>query len=360
MPTYSTMRIPPPTDGSEFEDIVLSVLRSLWHSPSLAKHGRKGQAQQGTDLYGPDDLGRLVGVQCKATTELTLKTITAETLEAEKFQPPLTALHFATTLPTDAQLQKEVRIFSAERIKEGKFPIGILFWETIVVELAKNSDALRLHYPQFALPPESLDAPSGSRLLSALDISFLGSNLNYRLELIFGEFGWMAQEDPNGFSQITLQLDSCGQNLFSDPNRTEFSRLTNELLAGALRMTVGPQRPGETWQSIRALATRVEAFVGSLENRLPQAELAAYTCGRLLGRWDQLGADDKLSSALVEHLIESVTVLNLSPKVVESISKGAKDFEADETLGVMDISWQLYSMIRKELRSREMRASKSQ
>jgi hypothetical protein len=92
-----------------------------------------------------------------------METITAETCKAEAFQPPLTALYFATTLPADAQLQKEVRIFSEKRIKNGKFPIGVFFWEAIITELAKDPAALRLHYPQLALPPESLDAPSGSR-----------------------------------------------------------------------------------------------------------------------------------------------------------------------------------------------------
>ena len=69
MPTLSNMQDPPPKDWSEFESITLSSLKIKWKSPNLTKHGRQGQAQAGVDIYGEDDLGRFVGVQCKLTTE---------------------------------------------------------------------------------------------------------------------------------------------------------------------------------------------------------------------------------------------------------------------------------------------------
>ncbi|WP_309891857.1 hypothetical protein [Archangium sp.] len=65
------------------------------------------------DLYGPDNMGRKVGVQCKCVERLTKSDIELEISQAEEFEPPLQALHIATSLPTDAKLQKEVRIIGS-------------------------------------------------------------------------------------------------------------------------------------------------------------------------------------------------------------------------------------------------------
>lgn len=111
MPTRFQMSVPPPKGWEEFEDIVLSCLRIKWGSPGLAKHGRRGQAQAGVDIYGPDYLGRLVGIQCKNTPDgLEFSTVEGESERAEAFQPSLSAFYLATTAPTDAVGRRACRV----------------------------------------------------------------------------------------------------------------------------------------------------------------------------------------------------------------------------------------------------------
>jgi hypothetical protein len=140
MPTLANMLIPPPKSWDEFQDITLSALKLRWRSANLQQNGRQGQAQAGVDVYGPDDLGRHAGVQCKQTTdELELSTVLAEVKKAEAFKPALEAFFMATTGKRDAKIQTDVRLLSENRLKVSKFPVGVLFWEDIVQDLVTTA-----------------------------------------------------------------------------------------------------------------------------------------------------------------------------------------------------------------------------
>jgi hypothetical protein len=129
MPTLSNSVLPIPKAWDEFEEITLDALKIKWDNPDLQKNGRSGQAQAGVDIFGKDYFFKEVGVQCKKyENTLTIKTIKQEITKAEKFIPSLDIFYVATTQPNDAKLQKEIRLVSKERVRNGKFPIGILFW----------------------------------------------------------------------------------------------------------------------------------------------------------------------------------------------------------------------------------------
>jgi hypothetical protein len=352
VPTLQGLRIDPPKDGREFEDIVLAAVRHLWRSPSFVRHGRSGQSQQGIDLYGPDDLGRLTGVQCKATATLTIADVKAEAEQADSFVPSLSGLYVASILPSNSDLQRRVRILSDDRIRAGRCPLGLLFWETISGELIRDKAALSLHYPHLAANESGGTDPAGSRLLSALDIGHLGTNLRFRMELVFGEWGMLAQENPHAFARVTLRLESCGDVLLAEPRRADFRHLTRDLLATSLRLALGEATQGETWATAEGLATRVEAFVESLEIRLPPAELAAFTAGRLLARWEEFD-DGKLPKDLITLLVEAVSTLGISAELITHIRAKAQESEANASIMTIHIPGELYGDIRKHLRSRE-------
>ena len=375
MPTIGTMRLPPPQDGVEFQDMALAALRRRWNSPELERHGRQGQAQQGVDLYGPDNLGRKIGVQCKAVKKLTIAEISDEITKAEHFEPAIAALYITTTLLTDATLQKEVRLLSEERLRKSKFPVGIIFWEAIKDEIAADRSVLQRFYPDLALVASSVSEPEGSRLLSALDIGFRGTTLRYRMSLVFGDFG-MLTEDPHGFSRVTLQLEACGNVLLKEPTRSEFSRLNHDLLASTLRIALGTSSwlaitraerrnsslpelvlgqtsPGENWDEVWPLAIRIEAHVGALENMLHGEELAAYTCGCLLGSWDKLeDKNRKRTTSLITQILHAVDVLKHTAELKEVILTRAKEFEENKSLMSAFGPSLVYGAIRNFLLSR--------
>ena len=139
MPTISNMNLPTPKSWDEFEEITLDPLKIKWDSPNLQRHGRRGQSQNGIDIYGEDYLSQHVGVQCKKyDLELKKSVIEEEITKAERFQPAIKIFFIATTQPTDAKLQKDVRLISKDRTSIGKFAVSIFFWDDIVQELVTN------------------------------------------------------------------------------------------------------------------------------------------------------------------------------------------------------------------------------
>ena len=113
------MEIPEPQSWQEFETIVRDAQNLRWNT-SLQKNGRPGQAQQGVDIWGPDELGRRIGIQCKRYKKaLTLKDVTDELNEADRFEGGLSALFLATTAAPDSKLQATVRGVSDQRVAQG-------------------------------------------------------------------------------------------------------------------------------------------------------------------------------------------------------------------------------------------------
>lgn len=156
----------------------LMACENRWSPTNLTRHGRPGQAQQGVDVYGNDNLGRLAGIQCKNTIGgVSTKTIDTEIINAEKFCPPLGSLYIATTADSDASIQKYVRAKSTERQKDNKFPVDIMFWGDITRDLCRNQATLQNLYPQFyptvvvsAPTPRDSDIKEVTRLLNVVDL----------------------------------------------------------------------------------------------------------------------------------------------------------------------------------------------
>jgi hypothetical protein len=235
MPTINGMELPLPKHWQEFETITRDAMAQKWKSPNLQKNGRGGQKQYGVDISGPDEIGRRVGIQCKRyKSPLSLATVTDEVINAEKFGP-LSTLWIATTADYDAPLQQKVRTLSDQRVAQGKFAIGILFWEDIVDGLKLNPAIFKAHYPQVVLDTGA--SVSRERLIGALELGYYGANLWEYIILTYGEFGWMAQSDPDDAAPILESLsairDGCAtpktEKSDWDPVEVHAKRITTRL-----------------------------------------------------------------------------------------------------------------------------------
>jgi tetratricopeptide (TPR) repeat protein len=148
-------QLPTPEYWQQFEKLCRDVWRILWNDPNANMHGRAFQNQHGVDISGNlDGTGDSVGVQCKLKEEynggnVSIKEIEKEIKKAETYQPPLKQLIVATTGRRDAEIQEQVRLLREKRLKEGKFPVYIWFWEDIADEVKKEQSILATHYPQF-------------------------------------------------------------------------------------------------------------------------------------------------------------------------------------------------------------------
>lgn len=166
MPTYAELQVAPPKSWDEFESIVCSAAKNRWASADFVRHGRQGQRQDGVDVYGKDDKGRLVGLQCKNTwAGLTADSVIEEVEKAESFNPPLLHLYVVTTAATDKNLQALVREVSEARETEGRFGVSILFWPDVWQDLTLNEERLFQHYPQLRPKEERAAEPSHDVLL---------------------------------------------------------------------------------------------------------------------------------------------------------------------------------------------------
>lgn len=168
MPTFANSYGPKPKSWSEFEEIVCSAAKIRFRNSDFTLHGRQGQSQDGVDVYGDDQNGKLVGIQCKNTLGgVTEKTMLDEVKKAEAFKPSLSKLYVATTADADTKLQQVVRELSEARKAAGLFPVHILFWGDIWSDLTKDKAFLAKHYPEWeaALPGKQATKPSHDQRL---------------------------------------------------------------------------------------------------------------------------------------------------------------------------------------------------
>jgi hypothetical protein len=150
-------QIPPPKSWEKFEDLARALFAAVWRDPLTQKNGRSGQQQHGVDVYGTPQAkpGKNFGLQCKGKNEgygakATIVEFNAELAKAEKFKPTLEHWTFATTAPNDARLQEHARIVSEQRVKEGKFPVVAIGWDTIQGLLSSHQAVVEEIYPEHA------------------------------------------------------------------------------------------------------------------------------------------------------------------------------------------------------------------
>ena len=296
MPTLSTMHIPTPTEWNEFQNIVQSALQIRWASSDLQLYGRNGQAQQGVDISGHNDLGQLVGIQCKNSKDpLKDAEIAKEIAEAEKFQPPIAAFYIATTQELDAKLQQKIRLLSAQRVQNSKFPVQILFWDDIIKSLITNPAIFAIHYPQLAGKHSYIEI--GIRRFALFSLVFYGKTLDHWADIIFGEFGHMANVDSNNiFQYCSLIRASATQVLDSnDQQKIEASLDGYEKIVKSILTTERQKEEREQdfekrinvkWRKAKLFADRIASDLDIIRASLHEDALAVFELGSKLAYWE--------------------------------------------------------------------------
>ncbi|MEE1962773.1 hypothetical protein V1387_08770 [Allomuricauda taeanensis] len=284
MPTLSSMRIPPPLSWEEFEELTLDSCKIRWENPDLQKNGRRGQAQNGVDIYGANHIFSMVGVQCKNyQSEITLEIIQDEIVKAESFIPKIEMFYFATTSKTDVAIQKAIRLLSQKRSFENKFPVMILFWEDIIQDLIKNPEVFRKHYPQINISSFSTPNPTDVKLYSILDLVYHTLNLNFHNELIFGEFGELTGEDPLQIQSSILTIKYSSNNVLNQENYEKMAKLIDEY--NGYLFPKNERTVPFSWDKARLISNEFIAMVEGVEYNLPSKELAVFNIAKILTKW---------------------------------------------------------------------------
>ena len=279
MPTIQSMELPIPSNWQDFEILVRDAQAQRWKSTTLQKNGRPGQRQNGVDIYGPDEIGRPVGIQCKRyKPPLKLKDVTDEITKAETFKGRLTALFVATTADHDAKLQEQVRLLSDKRVAVGKFAVALIYWEDVIGGLLLNPAVFQAHYPQVVLDQPT--TVNKERLIAALELGYHGADLWASILLIHGEFGWMAQADPDELIATLRVLERRAVQLLSPDDASPILESLTAVREGCL----APKTGESDWDPIEVQAKRVSSRLQKASSLLPLAESNVLDLGLQLGR----------------------------------------------------------------------------
>lgn len=154
MPTRLNTNYPRPTDPVEFESMVRDICAREWSDPHTEKFGRRGQKQNGIDVYGqPAGLrGVYRGAQCKLRTkgdQLTEDEIEAEVAEAKNFPHPLERLIIVTDAPRDRDTQILINRINEREVANRGFQVAIWFWDNMTERLAAYRKLIVKYFPEF-------------------------------------------------------------------------------------------------------------------------------------------------------------------------------------------------------------------
>ncbi len=128
----------------DFADLCLDLLRRHFQCPTMVKYARGGQKQDGVDLFGVTEEGRIIAGQCKLHEygqNLRPKDdVQEEVNKAKNFRPTLHEYLILTTAKRDLKIQKLVAEITQDHLKKGLFRVSVMFWDEIEELLNGNPD----------------------------------------------------------------------------------------------------------------------------------------------------------------------------------------------------------------------------
>ncbi|MBD3847380.1 MULTISPECIES: hypothetical protein [Bosea] len=162
MSLLAATQISKPADEQAFERASVALWRGLLDDPSVQRNGRRGQRQNGVDLFGirNDDAEWHVGIQCKLKSEghfLTEQEVRDEVRKALTFKPPLREYYMTTTAPDDVAMQELAREITQALAKEGKkLRVFVWGWNTLEEKISEDAAARKAFDPTYGLFSEEL------------------------------------------------------------------------------------------------------------------------------------------------------------------------------------------------------------
>lgn len=141
-----------PANWEDFEDLCFHLWKSIWGDHASHPNGRRGQRQNGVDIFGKPPFNELyTGIQCKGKNEnydkqLTIDEIDKECTNAKDFKPQLGAFVMATTSPRDTTLQEHCRQLNSQKTYD--FEVDTWSWDDIEDEVQCRPDVMERFYPE--------------------------------------------------------------------------------------------------------------------------------------------------------------------------------------------------------------------
>ncbi len=168
MSLLAATQIPKPADEQAFERASVILWRGLLDDPSVQRNGRRGQRQNGVDLFGirDGDADWHVGIQCKLKSEghaLSEDEVRGEVTKALTFKPPLKEYYIITTAPDDVAMQELAREITKELAAAGNvMRVFVWGWNTLEERISEDAAARKAFDPTYTLFSEEILAETKS------------------------------------------------------------------------------------------------------------------------------------------------------------------------------------------------------
>lgn len=162
MSLLAATQIPKPSDEQAFERASIVLWRGLLGDPNVLRNGRRGQRQNGVDLFGVrnGDPTHHVGIQCKLKSDghlLTEDEVRREVEKALTFKPPLREYFIITTSADDVALQELARELAAEQKAKGRsLLIYVWGWNTLEERISEDAAARKQFDPDYGAFSEQI------------------------------------------------------------------------------------------------------------------------------------------------------------------------------------------------------------
>lgn len=172
MSHLAATQIPKPADEQAFERASIVLWCGLLDDPNVQRNGRRGQRQNGVDLFGirGRDSDHHVGIQCKLKGDgqvLTENEVRDEVRKALTFKPRLKEYFIITTAPDDVAMQELARELTADLKQSGTpMPVYIWGWNTLEERIAEDAAARKAFDPTFG--PHSAEILAETQKISAV------------------------------------------------------------------------------------------------------------------------------------------------------------------------------------------------
>jgi hypothetical protein len=215
-----------------------------------------------------------------------------------------------------------------------------LFWEDIVDGLKLNPAIFKAHYPQVVLDTGA--SVSRERLIGALELGYYGANLWEYIILTYGEFGWMAQSDPDELIATLRLLESRTSQLLAPEDAAPILESLSAIRDGCAT----PKTEKSDWDPVEVHAKRIATRLGRATSLLRMAESNMLEAALHLGRLYH-SLDDPPKAELSNSIEKKVRAL-LPPSSDAAIRK--KFAEAKKLSDGYKWVSRIYTLLDHELR----------
>jgi tetratricopeptide (TPR) repeat protein len=213
MSATSGTQISKPSKEQDFEDNCVVLWKCILNDPNVQKVGRRGQKQQGVDLYGYRNGRRdhLVGLQCKLKTgnkALTETEVRGEFNKALEFEPIPREYFILTTADDDQAMQALCRKLTAEQAKNGVDIVCYVWgWGTICDEASKHPDALNAFDPTYGPHGKLVLDRQNDQIRAIVDLGEQNAQMMTQLATISSAVSTVALFQPGGATSATSAVE---------------------------------------------------------------------------------------------------------------------------------------------------------